>query len=115
MDKDEFIRKLFILFPPERNYQETVEIYSEALDDGRNYNYQKLFKKIIKDYKYKTAPAVSYILEKLPLVEIRQIPLNSGLEGEVVKKIINGHEYEFTIVNNDWKCPTIKDLEKKIK
>ena len=39
----------------------------------------------------------------------------SGREGEVIKRTLNGIEYEFTVVPNHWdKVKTIEQLDKDI-
>lgn len=83
----------------------------------KQYDYDKIFKQLLISYKYKTFPTLSDILEVMPYgaIIVRPNVSYSGDEGKTIKRVINGHEYEFTIVPNMWdNVMTISELDRDI-
>lgn len=97
-----------------------INEYAECLLDYANkqkkqYNYDKIFKQLLISYKYKTFPTLSDIIDVMPFGEIRPDVSYSGKEGTVIKRMIRGHEYEFTIVPSSWdNVMTISELDRDI-
>lgn len=83
----------------------------------KQYDYDKIFKQLLLSYKYKTFPTLPDILEVMPYgaIIVRPDVSYTGDEGKVIKRVINGHEYEFTIVPNTWdNVMTISELDRDI-
>lgn len=115
MDAETFLKRLFILFPPETSYQETLEFYLDAFETSQEYDYHKLLRIVSREYTYRTLPTTAWLLDKrnrcIPDIKADY----SGKEGKVIKRIINGIEYEFTIVPNHWEnVKTISQLDREI-
>lgn len=76
------------------------------------YNYNKLLKYL--ELNYDKFPPLKIILENLNIGIELEAQL-SGREGEIIKRIVNGYEYEFTIVPNSWDDTiTISELDRDI-
>lgn len=115
MDAETFLKRLFVLFPPETSYQETLEFYLDAFETSKEYDYRKLLRIVSREYTYKTLPTTAWLLN----MRTRCIPdikeSYSGNEGNVIKRVINGIGYEFTIVPNHWdRVKTIRQLDEEI-
>lgn len=119
----EFLNKLNNYFPS----QDKDEIFKEKLNDysnciidyvrkqGKKYDYDKIFKQLLFTYKYKTFPSLPDIIEAMAFGVIIPTVQETGKEGEVIKRVINGIEYEFTIVSNSWdNVMTISELDADI-
>lgn len=118
----QFLEKLNKFYPsnePEELITERVNEYANIILEKAHinhckYDYDKIFKHIMQTYKYKTYPSLPDILDALPFGhEIEES--YSGREGEVIKRVVNGYEYEFTVVPNHWdKVKTISELDEDI-
>lgn len=118
----EFLKKLNRFYPTkekEEIFTERVNEYADIIlarsrERGEKYDYDKVFKHIFQTKEYSTYPSLPEILKALEYGIIVQESF-SGHEGEVIKRVINGHEYEFTVVPNHWKgVKTIEQLDKEI-
>lgn len=118
----DFINKLNTFYPSnekeeifrERQNEYANSIIQRAHNRKEKYDYDKVFSHILQTYKFKTFPSLPDILEALPFGIVVEESY-SGKEGEVIKRIINGMEYEFTIVPNHWdKVKTISELDREI-
>lgn len=115
MDKFTFLCKLFAVFPPEKNLDDVLDFYSEALASDKEYNYKKLLSIVAKEYTFKTPPPVSWLLKKREMCEKPKLTELSGREGEIVKRTFRGIEYEFVIVPSSWSnVKTISQIDKEI-
>lgn len=121
MNAHKFISELGIFYAVggnERDKAERFDKYATLIAEEVNkqykgqYNYEKLLKYI--QINYEKFPSVKTILEVLPIG--KEITASySGREGEVIKRVINGIEYEFTIVPNTWdNVMTISELDRDI-
>lgn len=123
MNVIEFLNKLNTFFPSD----ETNEVFDERLNEyaksivnkaqihGCQYDYNKAFSYLLENYKYKTFPSLRDILETLSKSAFKKADY-SGREGEVIKRVINGMEYEFTIIPNHWeKVKTISEVNAEIR
>lgn len=118
----DFLRELELFYPMNASEEKTAKLISsyaeiiqgEMLKTKEKYDFNKVISYIQRNYRYKTFPSLPDILDALPIgiiVEERY----SGREGEVIKRIINGIEYEFTIVPNHWEnVKTIEQLDRDI-
>lgn len=118
----QFLDKLNSFYPSneqEEVFKERCKEYSNIIleEEHKNrckYDYDKVFKHIMMNYKYKAFPSLPDILEALPeglMIEESY----SGREGEVIKRVVNGYEYEFMVVPNHWnKVKTISELDEDI-
>ena len=120
MDLREFLRQLALFFPlrgTEEQKRAKIESYVELLSGEihskyDNFNYEALLK--ILKMSYDTFPALKDIRKHLDYGKVIKESF-SGREGEVIKRTLNGVEYEFTIVPNHWdKVKTIEQLDKDI-
>lgn len=127
MNIREFLTEMLFYFPLKRSkedFEKLFELYVgdilSALSEYPDYNcdYEKLLKFIRCNRVYTTFPPVAEIIKDIPKALIpKPVPVSySGHEGEVIKRIINGIEYKFTIVPNHWeKVKTISQLDSEIK
>ena len=128
MDLREFLRQLAFYFSLDRKGDEAIQLFEIYVEDileettqnkwkGYECDYDQLCKNIRRNYQYKKFPTVAEIISFIPEA-MKPIPRQtsySGREGEVVKRMINGIEYEFTIVPNHWTgVKTIEQLDKDI-
>ena len=120
MDLREFLRQLALFFPlrgTDEQKRAKIESYVELLSGEihskyDNFNYEALLK--ILKISYDTFPALKDIRKHLDYGKVINESY-SGREGEVIKRMVNGIEYEFTIVPNHWdKVKTIEQLDKDI-
>lgn len=118
----QFLEKLNYFYPSnerEEVFKERTQEYANSIifkahNTKQKYDYDKVFSYILQTYKYKTFPSLPDILAALPYGVIIEESY-SGREGEVIKRVINGHEYEFTIVPNHWQgIKTISELDREI-
>jgi hypothetical protein len=118
----DFLRELELFYPMGAGEEKTEKciasyaeiIQRETLKTGETYDYEKVIRHLQRTYRYKSFPSLPDILDALPVgIVIEQ--RFSGREGEVVKRTLNGIEYEFTIVPNHWeKVKTIEQLDNDI-
>jgi hypothetical protein len=74
------------------------------------FNYDKLLKYF--ELTKEKFPSVAEVIANLPIGIEKSF---SGREGETIKRILNGHEYEFTVVPNHWSgIMTISELDRDI-
>ena len=120
MDLREFLRQLALFFPlrgTEEQKRAKIESYVELLSGDihskyDNFNFEALLR--VLKLSCESFPSLKDIREKLPYGRVIKESY-SGREGEVIKRIVNGIEYEFTIVPNHWeKVKTIEQLDKDI-
>lgn len=118
----QFLEKLNTFYPSnekdeifkERQNEYANNIIHRAHNKREKYDYDKVFSHILQTYKYKTFPSLPDILEALPFGVVVEESY-SGKEGEVIKRTLNGYEYEFTIVPNHWEnVKTISQLDEDI-
>ena len=76
------------------------------------FNYERLLRYI--EINFEKFPSLKMILDNLQIgIEIQTC--YSGNEGEIIKRVINGHEYEFTVVPNHWDgVMTVSELDREI-
>jgi uncharacterized protein YktA (UPF0223 family) len=119
----EFITKLNKFYPSNEKqeiFQERANEYANAIiarsqEKKIKYNYDKVFSHILQNYKYKTFPSLPEIIENLEYGIIIEESY-SGHEGETIKRVLNGYEYEFTVVPNHWRnVRTIEQIDEDIK
>ena len=120
MDLREFLKQLALFFGVSGNEEQKrakIESYVELLSGEinskyDNFNYEALLK--ILKLSYDKFPSIKDIRSKLPYGRVIKESF-SGREGEVIKRNLNGIEYEFTIVPNHWDgVKTIEQLDKDI-
>ena len=120
MNIETFIEELACFFPmsgTENEKKKRILQYRDIIAEnvakkGCNYNYQKLLRYL--QVNFDKFPPLPKILESLPVGIIFEEQL-SGREGEIIKRNMNGVEYEFTIVPNSWEnIMTIAELDKDI-
>lgn len=111
----EFLRDLESFYPlnesaekVEKRLSAYVDILeAEILKTKKTYDFKKILQYIQRNYRYKQFPSLPDLLDFLPYGIVYKTSY-SGQEGETIKRVINGWEYEFTIVPNHWeKVPTI--------
>lgn len=120
MNAFEFLIKLNSFFPS----NESEELFKERMNEYVNsivhksqtskcqYDYDKVFTYILETYKYKAFPSLPDILDALPKGKI----YNNCTSTETIKRVINGIEYEFTIVPNHWEnVKTIGEIDAEIR
>ena len=91
-----------------------VEVIGEKVHNHyKNYDYKALLRHL--QVKYEKLPPLKVILGELIVGKVNPPDNYSGMEGNVIKREINGHIYEFTIVPNHWEgVKTIRDLDREI-
>lgn len=122
MNTYDFLFKLNSFFP----CNEREEIFKERVNDYANCilsrldkckykcDFEKVFSYILETYQYQKFPSLPFILEALPVGRVIEENY-SGREGEVIKRVLNGIEYEFTIVPNHWdKVKTISEIDNEL-
>lgn len=128
MNVREFLAKLQFFFPLERKKEDIPIILEGYVNDilfeinkskwrGYDCDFEILLKTVRSKHQYKELPSVSTILKSVPEAMVKsKIAISySGREGEVIKRTINGVEYEFTVVPNHWeKVRTISELDREI-
>lgn len=129
MEIREFLTELQLYFPLNKRFttDETARFLEGYVDDilytinewGAEYycDYEKLLRALRIKYCYKEYPPISTIVAYLPHAKtLKPVHVSySGNEGQTLKRIVNGIEYEFTIVPNCWaNIKTIADLGKKL-
>lgn len=104
---EDFLKKLFQIFPPEcaKNKEfELLELYfdtvKEELVKDRKYDFDKLLRLVFKDHKYKNTPPVKMILERLPQCEITSPVENVNMGGLVRITCENGFFVDLTATTN---------------
>lgn len=126
MNVREFLNEMLFYFPMKRSKDDGVKLLELYVDDilfvlseypDYDCDYNKLLKFIRCNRVYATFPPVAEIVKDIPkaLVLKPVQPSYSGREGEVIKRIINGIEYEFTVVPNHWeRVKTLSELDAEI-
>lgn len=125
MNVYEFLEKLEKYYPSKENdntFRERVADYSNSIckyirEHKQQFDFDKVFAKILETYRFTSFPLLPVIFDAMPYgAIIRPFEANlSGNEGEVIKRVINGHEYEFTVVPNSWEgIKTINELDREI-
>lgn len=100
----------------EKDKAERFDKYATLLIEEINtkyhgrYNYDKLLKYL--ELTCDRFPSIKEIIANLPIGVEQSY---SGKEGQTIKRVWQGHEYEFTIVPNHWDCMTISELDNDIK
>lgn len=102
MQLNEFVNKIFLRFPPEIRGNDTLENrildYTMALDTGKEYNYEKAYIDLLRNYSYKTTPPEKIVLEILQQNEIKTpMPKSKAIEWENILADIKGITYEFAL------------------
>lgn len=72
MNLTEFLRKIFIAFPPSEkcDVAATLQLYKETLQTAVNYDYNKAFDEFVKLYKYRRLPSIGELTDALkPFVQ----------------------------------------------
>lgn len=129
MEIREFLTELQLYFPLSKRFttEETARFLEGYVNDilytinewGAEYycDYEKLLRALRIKYTYKEYPSISTIVAYLPHAKtLKPVHVSySGREGQTLKRVINGIEYEFTIVPNHWdKVNTVAELDKDI-
>lgn len=127
MNVREFLNEMLFYFPLKRSKEDFEKLFELYVDDilfaladypEHNCDYEKLLKFIRCNRVYTTFPPVAEIVKDIPkALVLKPVPVSySGREGEVVKRVLNGIEYEFTIVPNHWeKVKTISEVDAEIR
>jgi hypothetical protein len=115
----DFISELGSFFPvsgSEKDKAERFEKYANLLtekiysDYNGRYNYAKLLRHL--EVTSERFPSIKDIFASLPVGVEKSF---SGKEGETIKRVVNGREYEFIIVPNHWSgIMTIQELDRDI-
>ncbi len=121
MDIREFVMQLALFFNMTGNEEQKkakmeryVDLVGAAVFNkyGSNYDYNALLTKL--QLECDKLPLICKVIDYLDYGRVIQKSF-SGREGEIVKRMVNGIEYEFTIVPNHWdKVKTIEQLDKDI-
>ena len=128
MNVREFLSELLFFFPLERKKEDIPKILEGYADDilfeinkdkwkGYNCDFEILLRTVRSKHAFKAFPQSAVIIEHIPSsMVLKPVEVSySGQEGKVIKRVINGHEYEFTIVPNHWeKVKTISELDNEI-
>lgn len=127
MNIREFLRELLFFFPLERKLDEeqTTRFLESYVDDilyslekyeDYDCNYKKLLQNIRMNYEYRKFPSIADIVKFIPKALVPKPVSYSGHEGKVIKRIINGYEYEFTVVPCHWEnVKSITELDAEIR
>ncbi len=113
MNVREFLTEMLFYFPLKRNkedFEKLLEIYVDdilfTVNQYKDFvcDYEMLLQIIRCNRAYTSFPPIAEIIKDLPkaLKPKPVTPEYSGREGEVIKRVLNGIEYEFTIVPNHW-------------
>lgn len=126
MNVREFLNEMLFYFPLKRNKDDFEKLFEIYVDDilftVNQYkefvcDYEMLLQIIRCNRAYTNFPPIAEIIKDLPKA-LKPKPITpeySGREGEVIKRVLNGYEYEFTIVPNHWdKIKTISGLDKEL-
>ena len=126
MNVREFLNEMLFYFPLKRNKEDLEKLFEIYVNDilfsiaqYKDYecDYETLLQLIRCNRTYTNFPPVAEIIKDIPkALKLKPIiPEYSGHEGEVVKRILNGVEYEFTVVPNHWdKVKSISEIDKEI-
>jgi hypothetical protein len=119
----DFLNKLNQYYPS----KEKDEVFKQKLNDyadcileyahkcRQEFDYDKVFKKFMLSYRFKVFPSMPDILDVMPYGAITPEVKFTGKEGDVIKRIWQGHEYEFVVVPNSWdNVMTISELDRDI-
>ena len=113
-----FVRELASFFSvagSEKDKAERFDKYATLIAERVSeikgkYNYEQLLKYF--ELSRDKFPTIRDILDNIALGIEKSF---SGEEGNVIKRLVNGHEYEFVIVPNHWDgVMTINELDKSI-
>lgn len=117
----DFIKELtlfYVLSGTEEQKRAKIETYIDIIGEKiyklgyQKYDYRKLLRFL--QIQCKSFPSIEEVLKYLPVGKVIDESY-SGREGEVIKRVLNGYEYEFTIVPNHWdKIKTISGLDKEL-
>lgn len=115
MNRTMFLERLFIMYKntfSKENKEIWVKAYEAVLDN--DIDYDRLFITMSKEYgSANTAPTPSWLLDHSTKIykECEQV----DMEKKIIKRI-NGFNYEFTIVPENWgKCSSEYEINKLIK
>ena len=127
MNIRDFLTELAFYFPMERKSEDALKLFEIYVDGilyeinkdkwkGYDCDFERLLKNIRREYQYKKFPSLAELLPYIPSAMVRVVKESySDKEGEVIKRVINGYEYEFTIVPNHWEnVKTISQLDDEI-
>ena len=115
MNRVEFIQKIFTRFAPELNAGETIESrmseLNEVINTGLNYDYEKSYFDLLRQYTYKTTPSAKIILEILNRNKISTPKVYR--HGEGLKAIKNGVMYDFVLTPGQSFLEGVASLKKR--
>lgn len=120
MNAFEFLNKLNTFYPSNESdnvFSQRVSEYADSIVhkcrvNKCQYDFDRVFTYILENYKYKNFPSLPDILSALPYGKI----YNTCASDQTVKRVINGMEYEFTVVPNHWEnVKNIKELDTEIR
>jgi len=126
MNVREFLSELAFYFSLKRSSEDAERLMESYVNDifrtlskykGFECDFEKLLYNIRCERSYSTFPLVADILKEIPkALKPKNVQISySGREGEVVKRMVNGAEYEFTIVPNHWQgIKTLSQLDAEI-
>ena len=118
----EFLRNLETFYPLNESAEKVENRLSAYVDilegeivkSRKKYNFEKILRYIQRNYRYKQFPSLPDLLDFLPYGIVYETTY-SGQVGETIKRVIGGHEYEFTIVPNHWdNVKSISQLDSEI-
>lgn len=121
MNIRDFIKELALYYSfgqTEEAKKAKIEAYVEVVGEKvhnhyKEYDYKALLRHL--QLKYDRLPTLQQLLGELIVGKVKSPDNFSGMEGQVIKREINGHIYEFTIVPNHWEgVKTIRDLDREI-
>lgn len=113
MNVREFLNEMLFYFPLKRNkddFEKLFEIYVDdilfTVNQYKDFvcDYEMLLQIIRCKRTFTSFPPIAEIIKEIPKT-LKPKPITpeySGREGEVIKRILNGIEYEFTVVPNHW-------------
>ena len=114
MNKTEFITQLLAVFPPDKNYADVLRFYEGTLSTGKDIDWKKLMQIVGKEYKFKSTPPTSWLLDQMQLCKVYEDAKPIDFDKRL-KRTINGYEYEFTAVDSSWqKSKSLSEIDRVI-
>lgn len=121
MNIRDFIKELALYYSfgqTEEAKKAKIEAYVDVIGEKvhnhyKEYDYKALLRHL--QFKYKSLPTLKELSGELIVGKVKSPDNYSGMEGQTIKREINGHIYEFTIVPNHWEnVKTIQELDREI-
>lgn len=108
-----FLTKLNLLFPLEgKRIEPVLETYTDILLEKclkTEYDFKKLTSYIVQNYKYQSFPTAKYILDCLPMAEIRHFESVTNEGDVIIVTLPSGMMYSFTVTGYGKELRDIKN------